>query len=69
MRFCIFLFIVFGCSNKYQSSSNKKDWEQLYAHELNSALDNEDDLAFYFFWPYYLQARYENKLKKLEKSD
>jgi hypothetical protein len=45
---------------------DKRNWEYLYARELKNALDNEDDVAFHFFWVYYLEARYENKLKKLE---
>ena len=43
------------------------NWERLYARELSNALKNEDDLSFHFFWPLYLEARQENKLKKLDK--
>lgn len=42
-----------------------RNWEELYARELKNALMNQDDAAFYFFWPYYLEARYENKKKDL----
>jgi hypothetical protein len=52
--------------NNYQE---KKDWEHLYALELQSALDNEDDIAFHFFWIYYLKARHENKLEALDESN
>ena len=44
----------------------KKNWEYLYALELKSALINQDDASFYFFWPLYLEARYENKHNQLE---
>jgi hypothetical protein len=74
VRLCILLFLLCGCiqNNKLKPSDTKlnisnRNWEELYARELFNALKNEDDLAFYFFWPYYLEARYENKLKKLDK--
>ena len=79
MRFLfIILIICFGCQNKQINKSPKpidtkfkednRDWEYLYALELKSALENDDDVAFHFFWTYYLQARYENKLKRLDKN-
>lgn len=72
MRFIIFiLLIISSCQTNNikklkPSDTNlkhkEKNWEYLYAIELKRALENEDDLAFYFFWPYYLQERYNNKL-------
>ena len=50
-----------------QLHQNDIDWEYLYSIELKNALDNEDDMAFHFFWPLYLEARYENKIKKLDR--
>ena len=43
----------------------KRNWEELYARELKNALINQYDIAFYFFCPYYLKARYENKARGL----
>ena len=79
MRFLfIILIICFGCQNKQINKSPKpidtklkednRDWEYLYALELKSALENDDDVAFHFFWVHYLQARYENKFKRLDKN-
>ena len=47
----------------------KRNWEELYARELKNALINQDDVAFYFFWPYYLKARYENKARGLNSTE
>ena len=66
------LLLLCGCqshNNKPKPSDtkykeNKRDWEYLYAVELKNALIHQDDAAFYFFWPLYLEARYENKLKR-----
>lgn len=43
---------------------SQRNWEYLYAAELDAALENEDVAAYYFFWPLYMQARYENKCEK-----
>jgi len=74
MRFLLIVFLFISCSQnkllKPSDTSLKEEdlnWEMLYARELSNALKNQDDLAFYFFWPYYLEARYENKLKNLKK--
>ena len=71
MRFLFFLLILFGCQTKHnlkpsdtKFKESERNWEQLYARELHNALKNEDDAAFYFFWPYYLQERLYNKCKK-----
>lgn len=71
MRF-VFIFLLFvGCqSNQYKlkpsdTKHKERNWEYLYALELKNALYNQDDAAFYFFWPLYLEARYENKQKQL----
>ena len=74
MRFLFVLIIIllFGCKHSQinkpkpfdtQLNKDERNWEHLYAIELKNALDNQDDMAFYFFWPLYLEARYENKLK------
>ena len=42
---------------------SQRNWEYLYAAELDAALENEDVAAYHFFWPLYMQARYENKCK------
>jgi hypothetical protein len=71
--FFIFL-LLFGCQaneHKLKPSDTKpkekeRNWEYLYARELKNALYNQDDAAFYFFWPLYLEARYENKQKQFE---
>ena len=76
MRFLFIILLLIGCqSNQHKPKpydtkykEEERNWEYLYAIELENALMNEDDLAFYFFWPYYLEARYENKQKKLEKN-
>lgn len=67
---------MFGCKHSgadkpqpsdTQLNKDERNWEHLYAIELKNALKNEDDVAFYFFWPLYLEARHENKLKLYEK--
>ena len=71
MRFLFFLLILFGCQTKHslkpsdtQFKDSERNWEALYARELSNALINEDDVAFYFFWPLYIQERSHNKCKK-----
>ena len=71
MRFLFLLLIFFGCQTKhnFKPSDTKfkeieRNWEQLYSRELRNSLKNEDDVAFYFFWPLYLQERLYNKCKK-----
>lgn len=74
MRFLFVLIIIllFGCKHNgldksqpsdVQLNKDERNWEHLYAIELENALKNQDDMAFHFFWPLYLKARYENKLK------
>lgn len=75
---CLFILLIvllFGCRDRQASKLNpsdtilnkqQRDWEKLYARELDNALKNDDLAAFYFFWPLYLEARYENKRKKFE---
>jgi hypothetical protein len=71
VRFLFFLLILFGCQTKHnlkpsdtQLKESECNWEALYARELSNALINEDDVAFYFFWPLYMQERSRNKCKK-----
>lgn len=70
MRVLFLLFLISSCSNKKLLTpkdtffnENERNWEQVYEEELKSALENNDNVAFYFFWPYYLEERYKNKLK------
>ena len=72
MRLFFFvLFFITSCHPQLEKpypqntefKESSKNWEYLYSLELQSALRNEDDAAFFFFWPYYLQERYRNKLK------
>lgn len=74
MRFLFLIIFISSCSQHAQNLPTPKDtlfkesdrnWEYLYAKELDSALLNQDDPAFFFFWPYYLQERHKNKIKKL----
>lgn len=67
MRFLLCLLFTIGCSYKKEPMPNdtlfldkNRDWEYLYAQELKAAIDNEDDAAFYFFWPEYLKSLSDN---------
>ena len=73
--FILIIILLFGCRHNgvdkprpsdTQLNKDERNWEYLYAIELQNALNNQDDMAFYFFWPLYLEARYENKLKIYE---
>lgn len=71
MRFLFLFFILLGCQTKHNPKpsdtilkDSDRDWEALYARELNNALKNEDVPAFYFFWPLYLKERFKNKCQK-----
>lgn len=69
MRFYYILFFLFfsylhTSTNQPKPLNIELNWEHIYAKELDQALKNDDDTAFRFFWPYYLQERYKNKLKK-----
>lgn len=70
----LFIWILFisSCtnSNKLKPSDTlfkeeDRNWEEVYAIELERALFHEDDVSFHFFWPYYLKERYLNKQKTL----
>ena len=74
MRFLFILTIILllGCKHNRVDrpqlsdtalNKDERNWEHLYAIELKNALKNQDDVAFYFFWPLYLEVRRENKLK------
>jgi len=59
----ILLFVIISCSRKQELQpkdtlflENNRNWSEVYELELKSALENEDHLAFYFFWPEYLKA-------------
>ena len=69
MRFYYILFLLFvSClntpTNQPKPLNIESNWEHIYAKEMDRALKNEDYTAFRFFWPYYLQERYKNKLKQ-----
>jgi len=76
MRFLLIILFFCNCSLKEPNlkpedtkfSEEEKNCEQIYALELAAALKNQDDLAFYFFWPYYMWERYKNKCKKYNPS-
>ena len=72
VRLLCVLLMLSGCvSNKpslkpsdTKFKESQRDWEYLYAKELDAAIKNEDIASFYFFWPYYLQERHRNKCKQ-----
>lgn len=33
----------------------QKNWQSIYKQELETAIQNDDDEAFRFFWPEYLK--------------
>tara|TARA_Y100000287_G_scaffold155802_1_gene132698 strand:+ start:378 stop:623 length:246 start_codon:yes stop_codon:yes gene_type:complete len=58
----LLLFFVNGCAHKPSPKvsdtffrEDQRDWLEIYAEELRSALANGDNDAFYFFWPEYLK--------------
>jgi len=71
VRLLCVLLILSGCVSRepFPTPSDTKfredqrNWEYLYAKELDAAIENEDVISYYFFWPLYMQARYENKCK------
>lgn len=71
VRLLCVLLMLSGCVSTKPSvkpsdtkfKETKRNWEYLYAKELDAALENEDAISYYFFWPLYMQARYENKCK------
>lgn len=69
MPLLLILLLFSSCYSKKELTPNdtafdpnKRNWEQVYKYELNRALENDDDAAFHFFWRYYLEERYKNKL-------
>ena len=72
VRLLCVLLMLSGCVSTKPSvkpsdtkfKETKRNWEYLYAKELDAALENEDAVAYYFFWPYYLQERHRNKCKQ-----
>ena len=71
VRLLCVLLMLSGCVSTKPSvkpsdtkfKESQRDWEYLYAKELDAALENQDAVAYYFFWPLYMQVRYENKCK------
>lgn len=53
MRALIFLHIILvtSCS----MPQKQKNWQSIYKQELETAIQNDDDEAFRFFWPEYLK--------------
>ncbi len=72
----IYILLMTSCASKQPQlkprdtkfKETQRNWEYLYALELDAALENEDVAAYYFFWPLYMQARYENKCKNYNPS-
>ena len=50
---CLFLL---NCST-YHPPKKQLNWELIYRGELESAIINNDEEAFRFFWPEYLKER------------
>lgn len=48
---CLFLS---NCST-YHTPKKQLNWELIYKAELESAIRNNDDEAFMFYWPEYLK--------------
>ena len=60
----VFFFLIYSSCNPVhvkKTPAAEKDWAQLYSLELLSALKNDDDQAFYFFWPLYLKELNKKK--------
>lgn len=72
VRLLCVLLILSGCVSTKPSvkpsdtkfNESQRDWEYLYAKELDAALENEDVISYHFFWPYYLQERHRNRCKQ-----
>tara|TARA_B100001939_G_C16421088_1_gene396498 strand:+ start:69 stop:251 length:183 start_codon:yes stop_codon:yes gene_type:complete len=56
---CILLTICLCLSNcsTYPPAEKKRNWKLIYKKELESAIKNNDEEAFRFFWPEYLKER------------
>lgn len=68
MRIFPLLLLICSCNSKRELhpsdtsfDPNNRDWSQVYEHELNEALKNNDDEAYRFFWPEYLKELYKKK--------
>lgn len=70
MRLLLIVAFLSGCSHtknlkpsdtKFDES--KRNWAQIYEHELKVAKENEDYDAFRFFWPEYLKELYRLRNK------
>ena len=68
VRFLFLLYIfITSCSHKNDPQpsdtlfkDSQKNWIDIYANELQIALDNDDTEAFYFFW-----EEYKKELNKI----
>lgn len=70
MPILILIFFISSCSNNkllkpQDTMFNEEDrnWEEVYSQELKSALENDDEEAFHFFWRYYLEEKYKTNKK------
>ena len=70
MRLLLIVAFLSGCSHtknlkpsdtKFDES--KRNWVQIYEHELRVAKENEDYDAFRFFWPEYVKELYRSRNK------
>jgi hypothetical protein len=72
MRFLFCFLFTIGCSHKKEPMPSdtlfldkNRDWYHLYEQELKTAIDNEDDVAFHFFWPEYLKVLSDNNKRAI----
>lgn len=62
MRLLLIIVLLSGCSLKKAPKPSdtlfdpeKRNWLEIYAHELRVAKENNDYDAFRFFWPEYVR--------------
>jgi len=70
VRLLLIVFLLSGCSLKEAPKPSdtlfdpkKRDWLQIYAHEIKVAIENNDHDAFRFFWPEYVKELSSRKNK------
>lgn len=70
MRLLLIFILLSGCSLKKAPKPSdtlfdpgKRNWLEIYAHELKVARENNDYDAFRFFWPEYLKELHSRRNK------